>query len=87
MWPRDEIERVVNALAGRGEVILGLDLRSDGENSTPSELATEVPWFDYTPGPSSGVAKREGARRQALEALRHPGLADLDEYSRVLVTW
>ena len=87
MWPRDEIERVINALADQGIVVLGLDLRSDGDGSTPPGLATEVPWSAYRRDPSSGVAEVEDARRQALQALRRPDLADPDEYRWVLVTW
>jgi hypothetical protein len=87
MWPRGEVESVVNALADLGIVVLGFDLRSDGEGGTPPGLATEVPWSAYRPDPSSGVGEVEDARRQALEALRRPGDADLDEYQWVLITW
>jgi hypothetical protein len=87
MWPRGEIERVVNALADRGAVVLGLDLRSDGEGSTPPGLETEVPWSAYHRDPSSELSEVDDARQQALEALHRLGRADLDEYRWVLVTW
>jgi hypothetical protein len=87
MWPRDDAELVINALADQGKKVLGLDLRSDGEGTTPPGLATEVPWSDFRPDPSSVDGEVEDARRQALEALHRPGLADFDEYPWVLVTW
>jgi hypothetical protein len=86
MWPLDEAEAVVNALADHGTVVLGLDLRSDGEGFTPEGLATEVPLSAFRPEPSSenGV---EAARRDATEALRRSELKDLSGYKWVLVTW
>jgi hypothetical protein len=87
MWPRELVERVVNALADNEVVILGLDLRSDGDGYTPLSLATEVPWSAYRPDPSSRIGEIEEARRQALDALRNPRLAELDEYRWVLISW
>jgi len=87
MWPRGVVELVINALADQDEKVLGLDLRSDGNGRTPSGLATEVPWSSYQPDPSSSAGDVEDARRQALEALGRPLLADFDEYRWVLVTW
>jgi hypothetical protein len=87
MWPREEIENVVNTLADQGMVVLGLDLRSDGAGATPSGLSTEVPWSAYRPDPASRAGEVEDARQQALEALHRPGLVEMDEYRWVLVTW
>lgn len=87
MWPRGEVERVVNELADDGKKVLGLDLRSDGEGSPPPGLSTEVPWSAYWPDRSSQIGEVEDARRQALEDLRRAGLADLDDYRWVLVNW
>jgi hypothetical protein len=87
MWPRDSIEGVVNAIADQGLFVLGLDLRSDGEGAVPPGLSTEVPWSAYRPDSASRAGDVEDARRQALEALHRPGLAEMPEYRWMLVTW
>lgn len=90
MWPADEVEAAINALAYAGRVILGLDLRSDGPVSSSQRrdgLATEVPWSSFEP-PDAATAVEDG-RRAALDALRRPDCADLaaEGYSWVLITW
>lgn len=87
MWPRVFARAAVNALADDGVVVLGLDLRSDGEGFTPSGLSTEIPWstFRAVDGEHDHV---EAARSDALAALdRLRAEADLDAYRWVLVTW
>jgi hypothetical protein len=85
MWPRGLAQQVVNALADRGAVVLGLDLRSDGEGFTPPGLDTEVPWSAFHP--RSAPADAEAARSEALAAISRLWEADLDAYQWVLVTW
>jgi hypothetical protein len=87
MWPRTVAARAVAALADDGQVILGLDLRSDGDGLTPAGLSTEVPWSSFRPDGSAMDAQVERARQFALDALRRPDLADFDGYGWVLITW
>jgi len=85
MWPREVVRDAVNALADAGRTVLGLDLRSDGEGTTPEGAATEVPWSEFQPGLGDQV---EEARKQALDALNRLEVAtDLGVYRWVLVTW
>lgn len=85
MWPREFAPGVVNALADEGVIVLGLDLRSDGEGTTPPGASTEVAWSAFHPGTGNHV---DEARNQALHALKRlrtsPNLA---AYRWVLVTW
>jgi hypothetical protein len=90
MWPFDEAEAAINALASAGKVILGLDLRSDGpvlQSERRDGLATEVPWSSFEPlDAATAVADGRGA---ALDELRRPGCGDLaaEGYMWVLITW
>lgn len=85
MWPRHFAPRVVNALADAGVIVLGLDLRSDGEGSTPPGVSTEIAWSAFRAGEGDQV---EAARSDALRALdRLRTKTELDAYGWVLVTW
>ena len=90
MWPFDDAEAAIEALAAARRVILGLDLRSDGRD-VPHErltgLATEVPWSSFDP--SASITPVEDGRRAAIEAVQRPAIAELvaDGYSWVLITW
>jgi hypothetical protein len=87
MWPRDCAKDVVNAMADNGLVVLGLDLRSDGDGVTPAELATEIPWSAYQHDPSAATDPVEGARAHALTALGRPNLHEFEGYPWILITW
>jgi hypothetical protein len=87
MWPRTVAARAVEALAAGGNVVLGLNLRSDGGGHTPPGLATEVPWSDFRPQGDALGAQVEPAKDYALSALRRPDLAEFEGYHWVLITW
>jgi hypothetical protein len=87
MWPRNFAAHAVEALANSGHLVLGLDLRSDGDGSTPPGLSTEVPWSDFRPDSNALDVQIELAKERALDALRRPDLAKLAGYDWVLITW
>ena len=68
MWPRTAAARAVEALAASGNLVLGLDLRSDGECRTPLGLATEVPWSDFRSDDDALDAQIAPARDHAAGA-------------------
>lgn len=86
MWPIEDAEAAINALAAAGRVIYGLDLRSDGPGAE-GHLPTEVPWSDFeSTDPATDV---EGRRLAAIEHLRRPMVTELASagYYWVLITW
>jgi hypothetical protein len=87
MWPRASVAEVVNAMADHGLVVLGLDLRSDGDGVTPAGLATEIPWSAYQHDRSAHTDPVEGGRADALLALARPNLHEFAEYPWILITW
>jgi hypothetical protein len=86
MWPRRMAPDVVQALAAKGRVVLGLDLRSDGTGTTPTGFSTEVPWSDTSRDLRNRISP-EAARDHALAALQRPDLAEMEGYDWVLITW
>jgi hypothetical protein len=81
MWARGDAPAALRAIAGTGDRILGLDLRSDGPGRTPRPgIATEIPWADC------GSATSEEALGLALAALDSVG-DELPDHQSVLVTW
>ena len=87
MWPRGCARDVVNTIADHGLVVLGLDLRSDGDGVTPAGLATEIPWSAYQRNASAATDPVEAARTQALTALDRSDLRDFESYPWILITW
>jgi hypothetical protein len=87
MWPRGCAKDVVNAMADHGRVVLGLDLRSDGDGVTPPGLATEIPWSAYQGDASAATDPVETARTQALTALDRSKLREFETYPWILITW
>jgi len=87
MWPRSLASDAVIAIAASGRIVLGLDLRSDGEGTTPPGLATEVPWTAFHPGRHYREGVLEAAREDALVALKKPELNEMSGYEWVLITW
>jgi hypothetical protein len=87
MWPKLCVKDVVNAMADNHLVVLGLDLRSDGDGVTPAGLATEVPWSAYPHQGPADADPVEGARTAALSALGRSNLGEFDGYAWTLVTW
>jgi hypothetical protein len=88
MWPRSCAEEVVNAVADQGLLVLGLDLRSDGQGQAPAGLTTEIAWSSFQPHGDSVAESVHAAREQALQALRRADLEEFYEFEWVvLITW
>lgn len=81
MWRRVDVGAAIEALAGAGKVVLGLDVRRYLSETRFQEAA----WSAYD---RTGGDDVEAARSAALAALaRLDGADDLDDYEWVLVTW
>jgi len=78
MWPRELGPAVIDAISNSGRIVLGLDLRSDGDGEPAPGLDTEVPLFDNK---GAALDQSQMAAHEALD----PSL--LPEYRWVLVTW
>ena len=79
-WPRDQARSVIDALAGAGRLVLGLDMRRFDEQGRIMETA----WSDFEPDREADHAVNvAAARRAALDAL--PGGDDYGDW--VLITW
>jgi hypothetical protein len=63
MWPADQAEDVVEALAAADQVVLGLDVRDYAPDGTYVETA----WLSFEPDGHEDVAR---SCRAALNALR-----------------
>jgi hypothetical protein len=74
-WCSKDAERAVNALAGAGLVILGLDLREYDDG-----LFIEAAWSVFEP---TGTSDVEAGRSAALPALARPDCFG----NAVLITW
>jgi hypothetical protein len=87
MWHIDKARDAINALADAGIVVLGTDLRSDGNGPSPMGFATEVAWSSFAFDPALPQNEIEQARTAALAALDRPLLADLPGYDWIRVAW
>jgi hypothetical protein len=67
-WSLLDARAAVDALADAGVIVLGLDLRTYGDDGSVAEVAWSV--FD----PSSTSDPVQGGRRSALDALARPDL-------------
>ena len=76
-WPLSHVAEAINALAGAGRIVLGLDVRDYRDDDTFVEVAWSV--FE----PAGRVDDVEVAREQALSALLRPDLPG----SSFVVTW
>jgi hypothetical protein len=73
-WPITDARAAVDALAGAGCVILGLDLRRYDDG------IMEVPWSDFEPDGASHEQEVQDGREAALSALRRPNLRDVGDF-------
>jgi hypothetical protein len=82
VWPLDNTETAINALADTRQIILGLDFWEYDEEHRIQEL----PWTSYEPeGESTDV---ENGRRAALAELRRAkSVLSLTPEHWILITW
>jgi hypothetical protein len=81
-WPLADAPRAIDALAGAGRIVLGLDLRSYPDGGT-----MEIPWSDFEPK-SDDDQDIEEARQAAHAALARDNFAEHRHLAEwVLITW
>lgn len=81
-WPLADTPSAIDALAGAGRIVLGLDLRSYPDGNT-----REISWSAFEPN-SDGVADIEEARQAAHAALARDNFAEYRPLAEwVLITW